>query len=139
MINLYTVDTPREIIGMNINGPLTTPTPMEYHNVLKMVKAGYTVYQHNPFNLNEKVKVTVKNINNIKMSITSALNKEHTKEIASMASSVNSQQTSKVDVIHKDNEQTDTDKNVGNTSNNSDNGNMDIRNTINKKQDFKKK
>ena len=70
MINLYTVDTPREIIGMNINGPLTTPTPMEYHNVLKMVKAGYTVYQHNPFNLNEKVKVTIRNINNIVYTIT---------------------------------------------------------------------
>ena len=136
MLNLYTVDTPREIIGLNINGPLTTPTPMEYHNVLRMVKAGYTVYQHNPFNLNEKVKVTYDNINNIKLSIASALNKEHTKEIASLASNANVEQPSKVDVIHKDNEQSEEEKKEDAPSNNQQ---MDIRNTMNKKQDFKKK
>ena len=65
MKKLYTVKNNLRIPGLNINGPLTEPTEIDYLSVLDMVKAGYTVYQHNPYNLTSKVRVTAKNINTI--------------------------------------------------------------------------
>lgn len=65
MKKLYTVATVDEIIGLNIQGPLTTPTKMEFNNVLQMIQRGYTVYEHNPKDLTEKVLVNTSNINSI--------------------------------------------------------------------------
>ena len=70
MEKLYIVTSTKNIIGMdNIQGPLTTPVNMKFNNVLEMVRRGYEVYQVNPFNHSEKVKVTISNINNISFKI----------------------------------------------------------------------
>ena len=70
MNKLYVITTPKNIIGMDdIQGPLTTPTPMKFNNVLEMVRRGYEIYQVNPYNHSEKVKVTISNINNISFKI----------------------------------------------------------------------
>ena len=76
MGKLYTVATPRNIIGMaDIVGPLTTPSEMKFNDVLEMVRLGYEIYQVNPYNYSEKIKVTISNINDIKFksSISMAL------------------------------------------------------------------
>ena len=73
MIKKYTVESHGIIPGLGISGPLTTPTKMEFHDVLKMVKSGMVVYQHNPYNSNEKVRVTIRNINNISFSISDGI------------------------------------------------------------------
>ena len=52
MIKKYTVESRGIIPGIGISGPLTTPTAMEFNDVLKMVKSGMVVYQHNPYNSN---------------------------------------------------------------------------------------
>ena len=64
--NLYTVADPRPIAYLDgISGPITHPTYIEEDVVIKMVRDGFTVYQHNPYNHNEKVKVTRMNFNSI--------------------------------------------------------------------------
>ena len=73
MKKIYVVDDNKDIIGMdNIVGPLTTPTVMKFIDVLEMVKKGYNIYQVNPYNHSEKVKVTLNNIHNITFSGRSA-------------------------------------------------------------------
>ena len=67
MSKLYIVTTPKTIIGMSdIMGPLTTPSEIEFAAVLEMVRLGYDIYQVNPYDYNEKIKVTLSNIHNIK-------------------------------------------------------------------------
>ena len=77
MKKLYTVNTVKNIPGLGISGPLTTPMKMEFHHVLDMVKNGYKVYEHNPQDLTEKVLVTMQNINTIefKNSRATAMNR----------------------------------------------------------------
>ena len=66
----YTINSPREIYGMDgIVGPMTTPTALSFEDVLCMVRKGYEVYEHNPHELSEKVRVNIDNINNIKFSL----------------------------------------------------------------------
>ena len=66
MRKLYTVLTQKEIPSLNgIKGPLTTPVEIDSISVLNMVRRGYEVYQHNPYILTEKVRVTVSNYNKI--------------------------------------------------------------------------
>ena len=105
MVKLYTVDTPKVIIGMyDIQGPLTTPSKMEFANVLEMVRRGYKIYQVNPYDYNEKVRVTVSNINSIKFKTTRAANVAQRKlnqEIQDMDKPM------MVDVVSKDKETTE--------------------------------
>lgn len=66
MRKLYTVLTQKEIPSLNgIRGPLTTPVEIDSVSVLNMVRKGYEVYQHNPYILTEKVRVTANNYNKI--------------------------------------------------------------------------
>ena len=68
---LYTIGTasPIEALG-NIVGPLTVPTKIDHNSIVKMLKNGYVIYQHNPYDLTEKVRVTKMNINTIKFTKT---------------------------------------------------------------------
>ena len=64
--NLYTVLDARVIDCLGgICGPIQHPTEMAESDVITMVRNGFTVYQHNPHNLREKVKVTRTNFNSI--------------------------------------------------------------------------
>ena len=74
MTNLYTVESNREILGLGgIYGPLSEPTAIPYNDVLQMVRLGYKIYQVNPKDPTEKVKVTIKNINTIRFSNSRAM------------------------------------------------------------------
>ena len=76
MRKLYIVTTPKKILGMaDIVGPLTTPSEIKFTDVLQMVRLGYNIYQVNPYDHSEKIKVTITNINDIefKNSISKAL------------------------------------------------------------------
>lgn len=64
--NLYTVLDARVIDCLGgICGPIQHPTELELSDVITMVRDGFTIYQHNPHNLREKVKVTRNNFNSI--------------------------------------------------------------------------
>ena len=66
MLKKYTVATAGPIPALdNIVGPLNTPTVMDHAAIVAMLNKNYVIYQHNPYDLNEKVRVTKKNINNI--------------------------------------------------------------------------
>ncbi len=81
MKKLYTVMTPKEVISLNgIAGPITTPVEIDALAVLKMVKLGYVIYQHNPYLLREKIKVTVNNYNRIVFPTSEEKAKEITKK-----------------------------------------------------------
>lgn len=54
----------------NINGPLTTPVQIPFADVLDMLRKNYVIYEHNPVNKAEKVRVTIDNVNNITFSTT---------------------------------------------------------------------
>ena len=74
MSNKYTVASSGPIPGLGgINGPLTTPTPMAFNDVLYMVRKGYVVFEHNPFDISEKVRVTIDNIRNIRFKSSAAV------------------------------------------------------------------
>jgi hypothetical protein len=86
--NLYTVLDPRVISCLGgITGPIQHPTPIAVDDVVSLVRDGFTVYQHNPHNPHEKVKVTRNNFNSIVFKTTRcdgykarALNNELRKE-----------------------------------------------------------
>lgn len=64
--NLYTVKDARVIDCLGgISGPIQHPTEIAESDVITLVRCGFTVYQHNPHNLREKVKVTRTNFNSI--------------------------------------------------------------------------
>lgn len=69
MIRLYVIETkkPIECLG-GIQGPLTTPTHIDINDVIDLVRRGYEVYQVNPDNSKEKVRVTINNLKSIKFS-----------------------------------------------------------------------
>lgn len=100
MEKLYVVESPRTIIGMgDIQGPLTSPSKMEFANVLEMVRRGYKIFQVNPYDHSEKVRVTVSNINNIKFKVTrskSCTQRKLNREIQEMNKPI------LVDVVSKD-------------------------------------
>lgn len=73
MNKLYTVASIAPIVGLSdIMGPLRTPTKMEFHDVLTMVKRGYVIFEHNPVDPIEKVRVDQDNINSITFKNTRA-------------------------------------------------------------------
>lgn len=101
-IKLYTVASNGPISCLaDIQGPLTTPTKMEFIDVLNMVKKGYVVYEHNPADLTEKVRVTINNINSIKFtsSRTAAVNRRNINEEKQVVDN-----SMKVAVLNKDSE-----------------------------------
>lgn len=106
MDKLYIVSTPKAIIGMDgMQGPLTTPTKMKFADVLEMVRKGYVIYEVNPHNHNEKVKVTVNNIHNIKFKTSrsmGAIQRKLNRELQEMEKEMI------VDVVNKDKKETDT-------------------------------
>lgn len=66
MEKLYTVASAKPICGMGgIQGPLTTPSKIKFNDVLEMVRKGYEIYQVNPVDHSEKVRVSISNINDI--------------------------------------------------------------------------
>ncbi len=83
-MHLYTVLDPRPIECLGgICGPIQHPTEISESDIILMIRDGFTIYQHNPHNLREKVKVTRLNFNSITFKTsrydgfkTRALNKE---------------------------------------------------------------
>ena len=73
MKELYTIASARPIESLGgIQGPLSTPTQLKFNDVLAMVRKGYVIYKHNPHDLTEKVRLNMKNINNISFKRTRA-------------------------------------------------------------------
>ncbi len=61
---LYVILTAKKINCLNhITGPVTTPTELDPVDALDLVRSGFDVYEVNPYNKKEKVKVTVYNFN----------------------------------------------------------------------------
>ena len=99
-IKLYTIASNGPISCLaGIQGPLTTPTKMEFIDVLNMVKKGYAVYEHNPSDTTEKVRVTINNINSIKFTSSriAAVNRRNSNEEKQAISD-----SMKVAVVNKD-------------------------------------
>lgn len=61
----YIVTSPRVILGLGIQGPITTPIKIDFNNLLRMIRTGYEIYQVNPYDPSEKVRVTISNMHTI--------------------------------------------------------------------------
>ena len=70
---LYTIENlgPIKCLG-GICGPITTPTKLNDSDVILLLKDNYKVYQHNPYNYDEKEQVTRSNFSNITFKTTKA-------------------------------------------------------------------
>lgn len=140
MEKLYVVSSSKVILGMaDIQGPLTTPSPIKFADVLEMVRMGYEIYQVNPYDHTEKVRVTVSNINDIKFTVSrskSCVQRKLNKEIQEMNKPI------LVDVVAKESKQNeykfgkDQGKQTKNTENkNSEKENVDVA-KVDKPDDF---
>ena len=68
---LYVINTAKRIPCLhNITGPITTPTELDPLDVLSLVKSGYVIYEVNPYNKSERVRVTPFNYNSIRFKTT---------------------------------------------------------------------
>lgn len=139
MDKLYIVKSQKTIIGMHdIMGPLTTPSKMKFSNVLEMVRKGYDIYQVNPYNTTEMVKVTISNINDINFSIsrsTAASQKKLNREFQEMDKPII------VDVVSKENKPINNTKENKEDQKNKQNDNKkssDTNEKISKPDDFTK-
>lgn len=103
---LYTVADGRIVPGLGIKGPITTPTEMEITDVLKMVTSKYEVYQHNPYNNNEKVRVTLTNLRSIEFSMADGL-----KAVKATEKKNKEKKDYTVEVVHKDQNNNDNNYN----------------------------
>lgn len=66
----YTINTTKGIKALGgIHGPITEPVQLDHMEVLKIIKQGVEVYEHNPYYKQEKVLVTVSNFNRIKFEV----------------------------------------------------------------------
>ena len=113
MLKKYTVETAGPIPCLdNIVGPLTTPTVMDHGSVLKMLNKGYVIYQHNPLNLSEKVRVTKKNISSIKFGASKKAVEQRNlnKEIQAMSKPIVKVEPVKPAVVEKKEEKNDNHK-----------------------------
>lgn len=54
----------------NITGPVTSPVELSLLDVLELVESGFDVYEVNPYNKKERVKVTPYNYNSITFKTT---------------------------------------------------------------------
>lgn len=97
---LYTVATSKEIPCLGgICGPLTTPVHIDHNDLVKLIRSGYEIYQCNPYDSSEKVRVTLSNINTITFKRTRAMvtsNRLNNRAIREMESPIT------VDVVKKD-------------------------------------
>ena len=87
MAKLYVVKSSKMIIGLNIMGPLSTPTAMEYKDVLEMVSRGYDIYEVNPKDSREQIKLSKSNVNTVKFKnsrATGVLQRKLNKEFQEM-------------------------------------------------------
>lgn len=82
MARKFTVASQGTVLGLGISGPITTPVVLDPKNVLKMVKKGMVIYEHNPYNTAEKVKMTVYNINTNKFDMAAGLKAKSDNEAA---------------------------------------------------------
>ena len=63
---MYIIATAKEIPRLGgISGPITTPVKLELSDLIWLLNNGFTVYQCNPFDSNERVLVTRMNMNDI--------------------------------------------------------------------------
>lgn len=63
---MYIIATAKEIPCLGgISGPITTPVKLELSDLIWLLNNGFTVYQCNPFDSNERVLVTRMNMNDI--------------------------------------------------------------------------
>jgi hypothetical protein len=66
---LYIITTAKEIPCLGgITGPITTPVKLELSELIWLLNNGFTVYQCNPFDSNERVLVDRMNMNDIKFT-----------------------------------------------------------------------
>lgn len=65
-IKKYVITTAKEIPCLGgITGPITTPVRLEFNDLTWLLNNGFTVYQCNPYDVNDRVLVTRMNMNNI--------------------------------------------------------------------------
>ena len=65
----YIITTAKEIPCLSgICGPITEPVSLERNDVLALVKKGFEVYECNPYDPSERVRVTRANVNSITFS-----------------------------------------------------------------------
>lgn len=65
-IRKYVITTAKEIPCLGgITGPITTPVRLEFNDLTWLLNNGFTVYQCNPYDVNDRVLVTRMNMNNI--------------------------------------------------------------------------
>lgn len=63
---MYIITTAKEIPCLGgITGPITTPAKLNQSDLIWLLNNGFTVYQCNPFDSNEKVLVDRMNMNSI--------------------------------------------------------------------------
>lgn len=63
---MYIITTAKEIPCLGgITGPITTPVKLNQSDLIWLLNNGFTVYQCNPFDSNEKVLVDRMNMNSI--------------------------------------------------------------------------
>ena len=72
MRRLYTIETPGLTLASvgGIKSPLLVPTEMDPDDIIRYVRKGAVVYQHNPVDKSEKVRVTPQNVMMIEFSTT---------------------------------------------------------------------
>ena len=62
-VRYFTIADAKPIPGLSgIGGPITVPVVLPYNEVLALVRKGYTVYEHNPLNKDEKILLTLDNV-----------------------------------------------------------------------------
>ncbi len=63
---MYIITTAKEIPCLGgITGPITTPVKLNQSDLIWLLNNGFTLYQRNPFDSNEKVLVDRMNMNSI--------------------------------------------------------------------------
>lgn len=63
---LYTIHSSGVIKALhNIHGPVLTPVALSDNDAIDLIRKGFVVYAHNPYNKQEKIKLNYKNFNKI--------------------------------------------------------------------------
>lgn len=101
---MYIITTAKEIPCLGgITGPITTPVKLELSELIWLLNNGFTVYQCNPFDSNERVKVDRMNMHSITFSRNRAI------VTLEQMENLKVQEMSKpVEVVKRDNKQNNT-------------------------------
>lgn len=101
---MYIITTAKEIPCLGgITGPITTPVKLELSELIWLLNNGFTVYQCNPFDSNERVKVDRMNMHSITFTRNRAI------VTLEQMENLKVQEMSKpVEVVKKDNKQNNT-------------------------------